>query len=107
VISYEKWFAALDQRCGRLGSGTSMHHWRDVAVNETSVALEHLGDLDGAAPIATEGVIFWRRKTKSRICLIICIWFLTCLTHFFGCGKMASDTVIGVFLTRALSGDNV
>ena len=107
MISYEKCFAALDQRCGRLGSGTSMHHWRDVAVNETSVALEHLGDLDGAVPLATERVIFWRRKTKIHIFLIIWIWFSTCLTHFFGCGKMGSDTVIGDFLTRALSGDNV
>jgi hypothetical protein len=84
-----------------------MHHWRDVAVNETSVALEHLGDLDGAVPIATEQVIFWRRKTKIQIFLKIWIWFSTCLTHFFGCGKMASDTVTGDFLTRALSGDNV
>ena len=27
----------------RLGSGTSMHFWRDVAVNETSVAFECAG----------------------------------------------------------------
>ena len=37
------WLAMMDVLFSRLGSGTSMHFWRDVAVNETSVAFECAG----------------------------------------------------------------
>jgi len=53
-------FALDPEELRVLGSGTSMHHWRDVAVNETSVALEYitseLGPLLGAGRVTLDHV---------------------------------------------------
>ncbi|CAK9077730.1 unnamed protein product [Durusdinium trenchii] len=53
-------FALDPEELRVLGAGTSMHHWRDVALNETHTALEYitseLKTLLGASPVTLEHV---------------------------------------------------